>query len=420
VLPELVAEVKFVQRTHDGMLRLPVFMRLRPDKPPTQAEKPEPVEPPVARSATVRRAAPSSTVGADDEDVLDQLRRARTEATLSIDGQKLAVTNLNKVLWPAFGSNVPFTKRDYLMYLTTMAPYLLEYLRDRPLTLVRYPSGIHGSRFFQRHVATAPGFVERVALFSEHGDRDQDHLMCNNLATLLWLGQYAALELHAWYARTNPFPDGKRHPRTFTGSAADIERSLLNYPDFLVFDLDPYIYSGKEAKGAEPELNRKAFRGTAEVALGFKDILDGLGMPSFVKTSGKTGLHVFVPVLRNLEFDAVRGIAKTIAEYVEHDRPRDVTTEWTVTKRTGKIFLDYNQNGRGKTLPPPYATRAASGATVSAPLHWDEVRDVYPTSFTMRSMPERVRKVGDLWAGILDAKADLRALGDGTLERQAG
>ena len=190
----------------------------------------------------------------------------------------------------------------------------------------------------------------------------------------------------------------------------------MNRPDFIVFDLDPYIYSGKEKTGDEPELNRKAFAKTAEIALELKDILDQLSLSAFLKTSGKTGLHIYVPILREYEYRATRKTCEIVGRFLMRNRPRDVTMEWSVSKRKGKVFLDHNQNVRGKNMASIYSLRPLPGAPVSTPLRWNELEDVYPTMFTIDTVPERVRETGDLWAGILDAKHDLGRLLEADIE----
>jgi len=255
-----------------------------------------------------------------------------------------------------------------------------------------------------------PEFVQTVRLYSQDNKRDVEYIICNNLPTLLWLGQLADIELHTWYSRVNPEPDGHHLPTTFAGSAKNIDDSLLNYPDFIVFDLDPYIYSGKEVKGAEPELNRKAFLKTCDVALWLKDVLDSLSLSSFVKTTGRTGLHVYVPILRQFDYDTVRAACETIGKYLMESHRRDITMDWSVEKRTGKVFFDHNQNVRGKTLASLYSPRPSPAAAVSMPVGWEELREVYPSDFTIKSAADRVAKTGDLWAGILEAKHDLAGL----------
>ena len=246
-----------------------------------------------------------------------------------------------------------------------------------------------------------------MRIHSSHNERDGDYLICENVATLLWLGQMAGLELHAWFSRVNPEPDGHGHGRKFTGSEAALERSILNYPDFIVFDLDPYVYSGREGRGEEPELHRRAFARVRRLALRIREILDGLGFATFIKTSGRTGLHLYLPIVRDLDFDAARGVAETIARHVQRERPKDVTVEWAVRRRTGKIFFDFNQNSRGKSLATPYSPRRHPAGTVSMPIAWDELERVYPTDFTLHTVPDRLEAEGDVWAGILETKQDL-------------
>lgn len=425
VRPELVAEVKFASWTQDGHLRDPVFLHLREDKAPEEVRRSQVYLAP--GWAEPAQESPSTRFGKEVEEVLRQLERSADKLMLETEGRRISLSNLDKELWPAQQGHRPLTKRDFLVYLAQIAPYLLPHLRDRPLTLSRYPDGIGGEHFYQKHWETPlPDFVETVGLFSEHGQGDQEYLLCNNLATLLWLGQVANLEFHAWFSRVSPHPDGCHLSREFAGSLEGIQGSLLNYPDFIVFDLDPYIYSGGEAKGTEPELNRKAFAATHQVALWLKEALDSLRLPSFVKTSGRTGLHIYVPILRQLDYDAVRSLTETIGRFVVQGHPSEITMEWAVEKRRGRIFLDYNQNARGKTLAAPYSPRVAAEATVSMPLRWEELGEVYPTDFTILSAPGRLARIGDLWSGIVEAKVDLGALlekgirGAGSVDRATG
>lgn len=409
VRPLLVAEVKFSSWTGDGSLRAPVFVRLREDKSPGEVLRAEIVPAPEPR----RGSGAAATTGRDEEieSVLDRLGEQREGLVLDVQGETLTLSNLDKKLWPGADGRPALTKRDLLLYLAKVSRYLLTHLKDRPLTLTRYPDGIRGEHFFQKHWDNPlPGFVETVRLFSEHMGEDQEYLLCNNLPTLLWLGQVADLELHTWYSRVDPQPDGEGISTVFTGSAEAIESSLLNYPDFIVFDVDPYIYSGQEPQGGEPELNRRAFDATCRVALWLKATLDSLALKSFLKTSGRTGLHIYVPIQRSLDFRATHGIARTLCGFLLKQHPLEVTMDWAVAKRGGKVFLDYNQNVRGKTLASIYSPRVMPEATVSMPLRWEELENVYPTDFTMLTAPGRLAEVGDLWEGILDAKSDLEAL----------
>ncbi|MFN8584539.1 MAG: non-homologous end-joining DNA ligase [Dehalococcoidia bacterium] len=408
VRPELVVEVEFSHWTRDKRLRAPVFLRVRDDKDP--AEIRFPAEPAIAVPKTPVEPGSASLLDAEVARVLTQLEGARKQLTLDVEGHQLRVANLDKVLWPAHDGQRPLTKRDLLVYLTTAAPWLLPQLRDRPLTLTRYPNGIEGQFFYQKHYEDAPEYVDRIRAYSGTNVRDQTYLLCNNLSTLLWLGQVADLALHTSLARVNPEPDARGLSRDFTGSVDQIEGSVLNYPDFVLFDLDPYIYRGDEGAGAEPELNRAAWQQICEVARWLKELLDSASLSSFVKTSGATGLHVYVPVVRNIDYATIRSIAETFASFLIRAHPSAVTMEWAVPKREGKVFLDVNQNARFKNLAAAYSPRAKPGAPVSMPLRWDELEAVYPTDFTILTAPDRLRRVGDLWANILEAKHDLSAL----------
>ena len=414
VKPELVVQVRFTSWTRDGGLRAPVFQGERPDVDPKLVRREAPAEPsfdvivdepPPNTGTDIERAVASIVAQLDADEKEDLL--------LDIDGVQLKVTNLNKTFWPATSDHPPRTKRDLIRYYARVAPYLLPHLTDRPLTLTRYPNGIDGKLFYQKHWAQPfpKNFhVERVPIYSSHNDADGEYILVNNLPTLIWLAQLADLEIHAWMARTNPVPDALALPTTFSGSEEKLDASVLNYPDFMVFDLDPYIYAGTEKKGEEPALNKRAFDKTREVAFLVKELLEQLRLSSFVKTTGKTGLHIYVPVVRHYDYDQIRAASEVVGRYLTQQRPDDITMEWAVAKRPGKIFFDHNQNTRGKTLAAEYSLRPSPSAAVSAPITWAELKSVYPTDFDIDTEPQRLERVGDLWANILESKQDLRAL----------
>ena len=228
---------------------------------------------------------------------------------------------------------------------------MLTHLADRPLTMIRMPEGIGGERFYQKHWdPELPPFAKKITIFSEHKDERHDYLVCDNLPTLLWLAQSGTLEFHVWHSRAKPGPDAATQSTDFASRSPALEASILNYPDYVVFDIDPYIYSGKEAPGEEPELNTVAFEKGKEVAFHLRELLASMGLEAVAKTSGKTGLHIFVPIERTLDFDAARKVSETVGRHLVRLHPKDVTVEWSVPKRTGKIFMDYNMNVRGKTL----------------------------------------------------------------------
>lgn len=427
LLPEMVVEIKYAEWTMDNKLRMPVFLQVRTDKKPSEV-KPDVVVP-VSAISSKKEAAETPSVRVADvvpinrkktkvsekqaaalrDDLLLQLGGKDDEIDLVVQGEIIKLTSLNKILF-AGKSRIakPATKRDYISYLIRVSEPLLRFTHGRPLTLIRYPNGTEGQKFFQKHWEKGlPPFVETIEYFSESADADEEYLLCNNLSSLIWCGQVASLELHAVHSRIDPNPDGSKLSKKLKGSLENIETSILNYPDFMVLDLDPYLYSGKEKPNAEPELHRKGFEKTRRLALLLKEMLDNLEMNSFIKTSGKTGLHIYIPIVRNVDNDAVRQLAGTIASHVAKMRPEDVTIDWAVKKRTGRVFFDFNMNARHKTLPAPYSVRATEMANVSIPIAWSELEDIYPTDFNIRNVPERLERVGDLWEKILDEKVDL-------------
>ncbi|MDP9237212.1 MAG: non-homologous end-joining DNA ligase [Chloroflexota bacterium] len=414
VKPELVVQVRFTAWTRDGGLRAPVFQGVRADVDPRSVHREEPVHESVDVIVDEQSAAPASDIARTVASIVEQLdAHEKDEFVLDIDGAALKLTNLNKIFWPATKDHPPRTKRDMIRYYARVAPYLLPHLKDRPLTLTRYPNGIDGKSFYQKHWPQPfpkTFRVERVPLYSSHNDANGDYILANNLPTLIWLAQLGDLEIHAWMARVDPEPDAHGLPTTFSGSEENLDASVLNCPDFMVFDLDPYIYAGHEKKGEEPALNRHAFEKTREVAFLLKDLLQQLRLSSFVKTTGKTGLHIYVPVLRHYDYDQIRAASDVVGRYLVQQRPDDITMEWAVAKRPGKIFFDHNQNTRGKTLAAEYSLRPLPSAAVSAPVTWEELKHIYPTDFDIDGEPERLSRIGDLWAHILDAKQDLRAL----------
>lgn len=339
--------------------------------------------------------------------VLAQLGEPDEAMTLVVGRHRVEVTSLDKPLWPAARPAV--TKRDYLRYLAAISPWMLPHLADRPVFTTRAPDGVDGKRFYQKKFPDAPAFVTSRPVWSGENDGAIDLLFVRNLATLLWLGQFAALELHVWFSRTGAPPDGKSLGTDYASSEAAIGRSRLNFPDFLVVDLDAYLYSGKEGKGEEPALHRKGFAMVRDVALEVREAVASLGLEAFVKTSGKTGLHLYLPVQRDFTFDDVREMARALGGFVAQRMPKRVTLEWAVENRRGKVFFDFNQNVRGKSLAAAFSTRMHPAATVSMPLSWEALPSVYPTDFTVRTAVAHVEAHGDPWAGILDAKADLGA-----------
>ena len=410
VKPQLVAEVEFHQWTPDGMLRAPVFLRLRDDVDAKSVRRTDPH----ASTRVVAEAAPSSGDSGIDA-VLRQLDNRKAALTIAIGRHTLKLTHLARVYWPADEAlrQPAITKRDLLRYFARVSPYILTHLADRPLTMIRMPEGIAGERFYQKHWdPELPAFASSITIFSEHKDERQDYIVCDNMATLLWLAQSGTLEFHVWHSRAKPGPDAATQSTDSSSSLAALEGSILNYPDYVVFDIDPYIYSGTEKPGDEPELNTVAFEKGKEVAFALRELLASMGLEALAKTSGKTGLHIFVPIERTIDFDAARKVSEMVGRHLVRLRPKDVTVEWSVPKRTGKIFMDYNMNVRGKTLNSAYSPRGAPGAPVSMPLTWEELAGAHPLDFRITNAAERLAQTGDRWREALSGKQSLeRALG---------
>jgi bifunctional non-homologous end joining protein LigD len=394
--PEAVVELSFQEWTEDGRLRAPVFLRLRDD-----------VDPKAVRRSNPGRAPQVAPEAGPVEEIIAQLENTKAAFTLAVGPHRVRLTHLDRVYWPADPAlkQPALTKRDLLRYFARVSPFILPHLADRPLTMIRMPDGIRGQRFFQKHwEQERPGFVETITVFSEHKDERHDYLLCNNLATLLWLAQSGTLEFHVWHSRAKPGTDSASKGTDYATSLESLEASVLNYPDYVLFDIDPYIYSGKEAPGAEPELNTVAFEKGKEVAFWLRELLLSMSLESIVKTSGKTGLHVFVPIKRTLDFDAARHVSELVGRHLMRLHPKDITLEWSVPKRTGKIFMDYNMNVRGKTLNVAYSPRGEPGAPVSMPLTWEELAGAHPLDFRITNVPERLATAGDRWRDALQRK----------------
>jgi bifunctional non-homologous end joining protein LigD len=412
VEPALVAELKFQEWTGDGSLRAPVFLRLRDDIDPASVKRSK-----TTAVATPRKSTKAKSSREDDAiaDIVAQLSAKGASATLEIGAERVPLTHLDRVYWPADPSlqQPALTKRDLLRYIAEVSPYMLTHLADRPLTMIRMPDGIGGQRFFQKHwTQKRPAFVETITVWSESKDESHDYIVCNNLPTLLWLAQSGTLEFHVWHSRAKVAKDSISKSTDYATSAESLDDSVLNFPDWVVFDIDPYIYSGKEKKGEEPELNTVAFEKGKEVAFWLRELLHTMKLDPIVKTSGKTGLHVFVPIRRTIDFDAARHVSEIVGRHLMRQHPKDITMEWSVPKRTGKIFMDYNMNVRGKTLNVAYSPRGVPGAPVSLPLTWDELEKAHPLDFRITNVIPKLKTTGDRWKDAYTRKQNLeKAIG---------
>jgi bifunctional non-homologous end joining protein LigD len=443
VEPKLVAEVTFQDWTPDGMLRAPVFIRMRDDIDPKSIsydpQAGRTADATGSRAAAVTRSGPAgaepstsartargqrtrtatrpvTTPASEIDAVVEQLDSSKAaRLDVAVEGAKIRMTSLDRLYWPAEpdARRPEITKRDLIRYLARVSPYILPHLENRPLTMIRMPEGINGERFFQKHWdAAMPDFVPTVSVFSDHKDEKHRYILANNLPTLLWLGQNGTLEFHVWHSRAQLAGDSVSQSDDYSSSLDSLKESVLNYPDYLVFDIDPYIYSGKEAKGAEPELNARGFAVGRRVAFWLRGLLKQMSLDAIVKTSGKTGLHVFVPIERTVTFEQVRHICETVGRHLMRAHPKEITLEWATEKRTDKIFIDYNMNVRGKTLNVAYSPRGQPGAPVSMPLTWEELEAAEVMDFTIANVPARLEKTGDRWQDALSRKYSLsKALG---------
>jgi len=257
-----------------------------------------------------------------------------------------------------------------------------------------------------------PEFVNSIKIYSESVNRETNYLICNNKETLLWLVNLGCIEMHPWYSRVLDYD------ACLNDSAAlDEERCGLDHPDFIVFDLDPYIYSGSETETEqEPEFDLRAFMKIVEVAQLMKlEFFDELKIKSYVKTSGKTGIHIFVPISGGYTYDQTRSFAEIIGKMMVTKQPDNVTMEWDISKRRGKVFFDHNRNARGKTVASVFSARPTPLATISMPIGWDLVDHVLPTDFTIVNVSDQlpkkdIRKSLSSWGSILESRQDLAKL----------
>jgi bifunctional non-homologous end joining protein LigD len=213
--------------------------------------------------------------------------------------------------------------------------------------------------------------------------------------------------MHPWYSRIKDLDACKQRD-----DILDKEKCSLNFPDFIIFDLDPYVYSAIEKNGQQgPEYNFKAFQATVDVAFNLKELFDELNIESYVKTSGKTGLHIFVPIVNLYTYEQTRSFAEVIGKILIRRYPRKITMEWNTTKRAGKVFFDHNQNARGKTIVSVFSPRPTDSATVSVPIKWEDLPNVVPTDFTILNVPDIInKKVSNPWINMMKKKQNLNKI----------
>lgn len=378
VEPELVCNVKFSEFTDEGIMRHPVFMGLRMDKEP---EEVDPIDKPVkktskaavkksiskkefaktARSAGAKPATKKSTdIGTSKEN----------ERIVRVDGHELKLTNQNKIFWP----DEKYTKGDVIAYYNKVSDYILPYLIDRPQSLKRNPGGIEDKGFYHKDAGDkAPHWVKSVPVYSESGNKTIDYILCNDKATLLYLNNLGCIEINPWNSRIQK-PDN---------------------PDYQIMDIDPS--------------EKNTFNQVIDVARVIKEILDKAGCTCYCKTSGATGMHVYIPLQGRYTYDQARPFSEIIANLANEQLPDFTTVERPLNQRKGRIYIDFLQNRRGQTLSSVYSIRPVPGASVSTPLKWKEVKHgLTPLDFTIKTVFKRFDKVGDLFSNVLTEKNDLR------------
>jgi bifunctional non-homologous end joining protein LigD len=311
-------------------------------------------------------------------------------------------SNLKKIYWNKTKLHPLITKKDLIEYYDKISSFILPHLRDRPLSLNRYPDGIGGKSFYHKNWQNEkPDYVQTIKIYSESKGENINYILCNNKETLLWLVNLGCIEMHPWYSKA------KNYNLNDKISGWKVDEYGLNYPDFIVFDLDPYIYSGNEDKHQEPEYNLKAFKATVEIAYYLKDIFDKIKVYSFIKTSGKTGLHIFIPILSNYTYEQTKSFAQIIGRFLNKRLPDKITTEWNTSRRKDLVFFDYNQNARGKTIASVFSPRPTESATVSMPIEWKNLSNILPTDFIITNTLEILQIKKDPWKNIFDQKQDL-------------
>jgi bifunctional non-homologous end joining protein LigD len=353
---------------------------------------------------------PATVAAGERRRLRSALGRAGEKATLSIEGASVAVSHLDRVYWPAdeASGRPAVTKRDYLRYLIDWSLPMLAAMGDRPLTLFRWPEGIGGRRVLVKHWETRlPAFVDRVEIFSESKGRPDAYVLCNNLASLVWLGHMGTLEFHAWHSRVRAEPAAPASSLDFKRSLMSLQASIVEYPDYMLFDIDPFLDAAAESRTKDPVPTPAGFASARRVALWLKALLDSMSLVSFVKTSGKTGLHVVVPIERTLRYDAVRAVARAIAEHLARAHPVEITVDWSVRRRTGKVFIDYNMNARGKSLTVPYSPRGLPGAPVSMPLSWPELQKLDARTLPAFAISTTARRRAAPWTCLRSRAQDL-------------
>ncbi|MCY0970319.1 DNA ligase D [Chryseobacterium sp. CY353] len=350
IRPELVCEIKYSEITKDGIFRHPVFVAVREDKNPEEVNvKPKEMK-------------------AKIQPKKNEISENDTEITLN--RHKVKLTNQNKIYFPKDG----VTKGEIIDYYQSVADYILPHLKNRPLSLNRFPNGIDHQGFYQKDASdNIPEWIKTTEVYSESNDKYIDYIYCNDKATLAYLNNLGCIDLNPW---NSSLPD-------------------LDHPDFMVLDLDPS--------------KKNSFDDVIETALQVNEVLNSIKIKGYCKTSGSTGIHVYIPMGGKYDFDQVKDFAHILMKQVNEKLPKITTLERSLQKRDDKkIYLDYLQNRTGQTLASVYSIRPKDGASVSMPLEWDEVKKgLKPTDYNIHNALERIKAKGDLFKPVLGKGIDM-------------
>jgi bifunctional non-homologous end joining protein LigD len=361
--PELVAEVTYRAVGNDGGMRHPSFKGLREDKEAKQVVRENPIDT-SAVVGEIESDVARKIVTPVDKNVRKTLLNPKDETQVrDVNGHELKFTNLSKVYWPESG----VTKRDMLNYYYQVTPFMLPYMKDRPQTLNRFPNGIHRESFYQKDVTgKVPAWIDTYKYFSEGDQREKHFMVCTDEASLLYIASLGCIEMNPWSSR----------------------RDSPDHPDWCVIDLDPD--------------KKNTFDQVIEAALVTKQLLDMLECKSFCKTSGSTGLHIYIPLGAKYDYEQSKEFARAIVKVVNMQLPSFTTIERKVSDRNGKMYLDFLQNRPQATLAGPYSLRPKPGAPVSMPLAWDELKKGLKTSdFNIKNAIDRLKETGDLFSGVI-------------------
>lgn len=365
--PELVCEVNYAEVTSEGIFRQASFKGMRVDKDADEVvmEEPSDTEATVAEAENETAKTATKPVKGERRTLLNPREETQTR---QINGNELKFTHLSKVYWPDDG----ITKRDMFNYYYRIAEYILPYLKDRPMSLNRFPNGIKGPSFYQKDIkGKAPEWVQKTYPYVTSEGEHKEYLVGNDEATLLWMASLGCIEMNPWFSRIQS-PDN---------------------PDYCVIDLDP---------------DQNTFEQVIEAAQELRKVLDAIDVPSYPKTSGSTGIHIYIPLAAKYTYDQSQLFAKVIVNLVHQQLPDFTSLERKVKSRKGKMYLDFLQNRPGATIAGPYSLRPKPGATVSMPLTWDELKPGLKMSdFTIHNAYDRLKETGDLFKGVLGKGIDL-------------